>query len=88
MLVGLAIVCILANILLLLPGFKFNFLLDGHVTREATWGTGIWSSGILVDVFPAGIQRSGPAELGVLLLGQCDRPGPGAPVPLQHLLWN
>ncbi|XP_059931881.1 transmembrane 4 L6 family member 5 isoform X1 [Gadus macrocephalus] len=47
-LVSLSIICILANILLLLPGFNIHFLLEGHVTREATWSTGIWSSGILV----------------------------------------
>ncbi|CAL8352193.1 unnamed protein product [Lota lota] len=50
MLVALAIICILANVLLLLPGLNIYFLLKGHVTREATWGTGIWSSGILVLV--------------------------------------
>uniref|UniRef100_A0A8C5CYG6 Uncharacterized protein n=1 Tax=Gadus morhua TaxID=8049 RepID=A0A8C5CYG6_GADMO len=49
MLVSLSIICILANILLLLPGFNIHFLLEGHVTREATWSTGIWSSGILKD---------------------------------------
>ncbi|XP_056467951.1 transmembrane 4 L6 family member 1 [Gadus chalcogrammus] len=50
MLVSLSIICILANILLLLPGFNIYFLLEGHVTRQATWSTGIWSSGILVLV--------------------------------------
>nr|XP_057935635.1 transmembrane 4 L6 family member 5 [Doryrhamphus excisus]XP_057935636.1 transmembrane 4 L6 family member 5 [Doryrhamphus excisus] len=47
-LVPLATVCMLANILLLLPEMKLRFLLEGHVTREATWATGLWSSGVLV----------------------------------------
>ncbi|XP_056295411.1 transmembrane 4 L6 family member 5 [Pseudoliparis swirei] len=47
-LVALAIVCMLSNILLLLPELKFHFLLEGHVTREATWATGLWGSGFLV----------------------------------------
>ncbi|KAF7658213.1 hypothetical protein LDENG_00016300 [Lucifuga dentata] len=38
----------LANILLLLPGLQVHFLLEGHVTREATWATGLWGSGFLV----------------------------------------
>uniref|UniRef100_A0A8C2X124 Si:dkey-83h2.3 n=1 Tax=Cyclopterus lumpus TaxID=8103 RepID=A0A8C2X124_CYCLU len=49
-LVALAIVCMLSNILLLLPELKFHFLLEGHVTREATWATGLWGSGFLVCV--------------------------------------
>ncbi|XP_034024833.1 transmembrane 4 L6 family member 5 [Thalassophryne amazonica] len=47
-LVPLAIVCMLSNILLLFPELKYNFLLEGHVTREATWATGLWGSGFLV----------------------------------------
>uniref|UniRef100_A0A3Q3FQS4 Si:dkey-83h2.3 n=1 Tax=Labrus bergylta TaxID=56723 RepID=A0A3Q3FQS4_9LABR len=47
-LVPLAIVCMLSNILLLLPELKIDFLLEGHVTREATWATGLWGSGFLV----------------------------------------
>ncbi|XP_039899326.1 transmembrane 4 L6 family member 5 isoform X1 [Simochromis diagramma] len=47
-LVPMAIVCILCNILLLVPELKIQFLLDGHVTREATWATGLWASGFLV----------------------------------------
>ncbi|KAM3616764.1 uncharacterized protein V6R79_023024 [Siganus canaliculatus] len=46
-LVPMAIICMLSNILLLLPDFKTHFLLEGHVTREATWGTGLWASGFL-----------------------------------------
>lgn len=41
-LVPLALVCALSNILLLLPELSTRFLLDGHVTREATWGGGLW----------------------------------------------
>uniref|UniRef100_A0A668AT37 Si:dkey-83h2.3 n=1 Tax=Myripristis murdjan TaxID=586833 RepID=A0A668AT37_9TELE len=48
MLVPLAVVCMLANVLLLLPGLQVHFLLEGHVTREATWATGLWGSGLLV----------------------------------------
>uniref|UniRef100_A0A3Q3W7Y7 Uncharacterized protein n=1 Tax=Mola mola TaxID=94237 RepID=A0A3Q3W7Y7_MOLML len=47
-LIPMAIVCMLANILLLLPDLDVHFLLDGHVTREATWATGLWGSGLLV----------------------------------------
>ncbi|KAM6892581.1 transmembrane 4 L6 family member 5, partial [Xenentodon cancila] len=46
--VPMTIICMLSNILLLLPEFKINFLLEGHVTREATWSTGLWGSGFLV----------------------------------------
>ncbi|KAM9318604.1 LOW QUALITY PROTEIN: transmembrane 4 L6 family member 1 [Pholidichthys leucotaenia] len=49
-LVPMAIVCMLSNILLLLPGLQVHFLLEGHVTREATWATGLWGSGFLVWV--------------------------------------
>ncbi|XP_039985954.1 transmembrane 4 L6 family member 5 isoform X2 [Xiphias gladius] len=47
-LVPMAIICMLSNILLLLPELKIHFLLEGHVTREATWATGLWGSGFLV----------------------------------------
>uniref|UniRef100_A0A3Q2U8A6 Uncharacterized protein n=1 Tax=Fundulus heteroclitus TaxID=8078 RepID=A0A3Q2U8A6_FUNHE len=46
-LVPMAIICMLSNILLLLPELKPRFLLEGHVTREATWATGLWGSGLL-----------------------------------------
>ncbi|XP_029026973.1 transmembrane 4 L6 family member 1-like isoform X2 [Betta splendens] len=47
-LVSTAIICSLANILLLFPGLSSRFLLDRHVTSEATWATGVWGSGLLV----------------------------------------
>uniref|UniRef100_A0A3B4TL41 Si:dkey-83h2.3 n=1 Tax=Seriola dumerili TaxID=41447 RepID=A0A3B4TL41_SERDU len=47
-LVPMAIVCMLSNILLLIPELNIHFLLEGHVTREATWATGLWGSGFLV----------------------------------------
>ncbi|XP_078100698.1 transmembrane 4 L6 family member 1 isoform X1 [Sander vitreus] len=47
-LVATAMVCMLSNVLLLLPDLKIHFLLEGHVTREATWATGLWGSGLLV----------------------------------------
>ncbi|MEQ2201539.1 hypothetical protein XENOCAPTIV_013927, partial [Xenoophorus captivus] len=49
-LVPMAIICMLSNILLLLPELKLHFLLEGHVTREATWATGLWGSGILCNI--------------------------------------
>lgn len=47
-LIPMAIVCMLCNILLLVPGLKIDFLLENHVTREATWATGLWGSGFVV----------------------------------------
>uniref|UniRef100_A0A8C9ZR28 Uncharacterized protein n=1 Tax=Sander lucioperca TaxID=283035 RepID=A0A8C9ZR28_SANLU len=47
-LVATAMVCMLSNVLLLLPNLKIHFLLEGHVTREATWATGLWGSGFLM----------------------------------------
>uniref|UniRef100_A0A3B4TLJ1 Si:dkey-83h2.3 n=1 Tax=Seriola dumerili TaxID=41447 RepID=A0A3B4TLJ1_SERDU len=47
-LVPMAIVCMLSNILLLIPELNIHFLLEGHVTREATWATGLWGSGFLM----------------------------------------
>uniref|UniRef100_A0A3Q3MPV6 Uncharacterized protein n=1 Tax=Mastacembelus armatus TaxID=205130 RepID=A0A3Q3MPV6_9TELE len=47
-LIPMAIVCMLSNMLLLLPELSIQFLLEGHVTREATWATGLWGSGFLV----------------------------------------
>uniref|UniRef100_A0A4W5QTA6 Si:dkey-83h2.3 n=1 Tax=Hucho hucho TaxID=62062 RepID=A0A4W5QTA6_9TELE len=47
-LVPMAFVCMLANGLLLLPDLQARYLLDGHVTREARWGTGLWASGFLM----------------------------------------
>ncbi|XP_006809236.1 transmembrane 4 L6 family member 5 [Neolamprologus brichardi] len=57
-LVPMAIVCILCNILLLVPELKIQFLLDGHVTREATWATGLWGSGFLVLLGARAFVRS------------------------------
>uniref|UniRef100_UPI003AAA3B94 transmembrane 4 L6 family member 5 n=1 Tax=Centroberyx gerrardi TaxID=166262 RepID=UPI003AAA3B94 len=57
-LVPLAVVCMLSNILLLLPGLQLHFLLEGHVTREATWATGLWGSGFLVLVGARGFLIS------------------------------
>ncbi|XP_078786000.1 transmembrane 4 L6 family member 5 [Oryzias latipes] len=47
-LVPMAIVCMLCNTLLLFPELKTHFLLEKHVTREATWATGLWASGLMV----------------------------------------
>lgn len=63
-LVALAIICTVANILLLLPELKVHFLLEGHVTREASWATGLWSSGLLV--------RPQPSTVIFVMLVSCD----------------
>ncbi|XP_055082289.1 transmembrane 4 L6 family member 1-like [Periophthalmus magnuspinnatus] len=47
-LVVLAIVCFLSNLFLLFPNMDTRFLLEGHVTREALWCTGLWGSGLTV----------------------------------------
>ncbi|KAM6932028.1 transmembrane 4 L6 family member 1-like [Lycodopsis pacificus] len=60
-LVVLAIICMLSNILLLLPELKIHFLLEGHVTREATWVTGLWGSGFLVALGARAFVRSSRA---------------------------
>ncbi|XP_042271349.1 transmembrane 4 L6 family member 1 [Thunnus maccoyii] len=57
-LVPLATVCILSNILLLFPELKIHFLLEGHVTREATWVPGLWGSGLLVLLGARAFVRS------------------------------
>ncbi|XP_035477889.2 transmembrane 4 L6 family member 5 isoform X3 [Scophthalmus maximus] len=57
-LVPMAIICILSNILLLLPELKIHFLLEGHVTREAKWATGLWGSGFLVLLGARAFVRS------------------------------
>ncbi|XP_029282811.1 transmembrane 4 L6 family member 5 [Cottoperca gobio] len=57
-LVPMAIVCMLSNILLLLPELKIHFLLEGHVTREATWAPGLWGSGFLVLLAARAFLRS------------------------------
>uniref|UniRef100_A0A8C2FIX2 Uncharacterized protein n=1 Tax=Cyprinus carpio TaxID=7962 RepID=A0A8C2FIX2_CYPCA len=48
-LIPTAIVCMLANALLLFPDLKHQYLTENHVTREAMWGSGIWASGLLVS---------------------------------------
>ncbi|XP_008286241.1 transmembrane 4 L6 family member 5 [Stegastes partitus] len=57
-LVPMAIVCMLANVLLLFPDLKVHFLLEGHVTREASWATGVWGSGIMVLLGARGFIQS------------------------------
>ncbi|XP_060929851.1 transmembrane 4 L6 family member 1-like [Limanda limanda] len=61
-LVPMAIICMLSNILLLFPELKTNFLLEGHVTREATWATGLWASGFLVLLGARASVRSSGAR--------------------------
>ncbi|KAI1893835.1 hypothetical protein AGOR_G00127760 [Albula goreensis] len=57
-LVPLAIVCMLANALLLFPNLQPGYLLEGNVTQEARWGTGLWASGFLVLVAAQGFVSS------------------------------
>lgn len=59
-LIPMAIICIVCNSLLLFPNLKANFLLEGHVTAEATWGTGFWGSGFVVclHVFVCWLQNN------------------------------
>lgn len=45
----LAVVSALANLLLLFPGLTYKYLIENHVTPEATWCTGIWASGFVVS---------------------------------------
>ncbi|XP_068173066.1 transmembrane 4 L6 family member 5 [Antennarius striatus] len=74
LLVPTAIVCMLSNILLLLPDLDPHFLLEGHVTREATWATGLWASGLLVLVksrhFLRGSETKGCWEFRSQMLAQ------------------
>ncbi|KAM9820273.1 transmembrane 4 L6 family member 5 [Neosynchiropus ocellatus] len=49
-LIPLAIISMVSNVLLLLPELTVRFLQEGHVTREATWATGLWGSGVLILV--------------------------------------
>ncbi|KAM9732740.1 transmembrane 4 L6 family member 1 isoform 1-T2 [Menidia menidia] len=59
-LVPMATACLLANLLLLCPELSFHFLLEGHVTREATWAPGVWGSGLLVLLAARAFIRSKP----------------------------
>lgn len=49
-LIPIAVVCMVANVLLLFPDMKSQYLTESHVTREAMWGSGIWASGLLVGL--------------------------------------
>ncbi|XP_024297787.1 transmembrane 4 L6 family member 5 isoform X1 [Oncorhynchus tshawytscha] len=73
-LVPMAFVCMLANGLLLLPDLQARYLLDGHVTREARWGTGLWASGFLVLIgargFVIGSSREGCCAYRIEMLCQ------------------
>uniref|UniRef100_A0A3B3ZDS0 Uncharacterized protein n=1 Tax=Periophthalmus magnuspinnatus TaxID=409849 RepID=A0A3B3ZDS0_9GOBI len=58
-LVVLAIVCFLSNLFLLFPNMDTRFLLEGHVTREALWCTGLWGSGLTQNPL---VQEDGRAS--------------------------
>ncbi|XP_036391845.1 transmembrane 4 L6 family member 1 [Megalops cyprinoides] len=57
-LVPMAILSMVANALLLFPNLKVHYLLEGHVTREALWGTGLWASGFLILLAARGFVSS------------------------------
>uniref|UniRef100_W5MUA5 Transmembrane 4 L six family member 19 n=1 Tax=Lepisosteus oculatus TaxID=7918 RepID=W5MUA5_LEPOC len=48
LLIPLALVSMLANTLLLFPNLQSRYLREGHITKYATLGTGLWASGLLV----------------------------------------
>uniref|UniRef100_A0A3Q2EBK7 Uncharacterized protein n=1 Tax=Cyprinodon variegatus TaxID=28743 RepID=A0A3Q2EBK7_CYPVA len=85
-LIPMAIICMLSNILLLLPELKPHFLLEGHVTREATWATGLWGSGFLVrssgSCVSLGCFHSGLSQGPLCLYNSSS--GLTWGVPLQH----
>ncbi|XP_026790553.1 transmembrane 4 L6 family member 1 [Pangasianodon hypophthalmus] len=54
----LAVVSTLANLLLLFPGLTYKYLLENHVTPEATWCAGIWASGFVVLVAARGFASN------------------------------
>lgn len=64
-LVPLAIICILANVLLLFPDLQTKYLLEGHVTSEARWSTGIWASGVLVRMLFFFFRREAESKMDV-----------------------
>uniref|UniRef100_A0A8C1PI77 Si:dkey-83h2.3 n=1 Tax=Cyprinus carpio TaxID=7962 RepID=A0A8C1PI77_CYPCA len=64
-LIPIAIVCMLANALLLFPDLKYQYLTENHVTREAMWCSGIWASGLLV------LRKLGYTCLAILAAGLC-----------------
>uniref|UniRef100_A0A8C7YZ78 Uncharacterized protein n=1 Tax=Oryzias sinensis TaxID=183150 RepID=A0A8C7YZ78_9TELE len=72
-LVPMAIVCMLCNTLLLFPELKPHFLLEKHVTREATWATGLWASGLMVctSTEPHWIFTSPPSQVCVCVQMLC-----------------
>uniref|UniRef100_A0A673H7F9 Si:dkey-83h2.3 n=1 Tax=Sinocyclocheilus rhinocerous TaxID=307959 RepID=A0A673H7F9_9TELE len=80
-LIPTAIVCMLANALLLFPDLKYQYLTENHVTREAMWCSGIWASGLLVMfwgifvyIFFCGFQvlrKLGYTCLAILAAGLC-----------------
>uniref|UniRef100_A0A3B3TLQ4 Uncharacterized protein n=1 Tax=Poecilia latipinna TaxID=48699 RepID=A0A3B3TLQ4_9TELE len=70
-LVPMVIICMVSNILLLFPEMTYHYLFDGHVTREATWATGLWASGFLLYLY---FQMFGLALyscLGLLAAAAC-----------------
>ncbi|XP_057207606.1 transmembrane 4 L6 family member 5 [Triplophysa rosa] len=54
-LIPMAVVCMVANVLLLFPDMNYRYLIEHHVTKEALWCCGIWASGFLVLVAVRGL---------------------------------
>ncbi|KAJ7995093.1 hypothetical protein DPEC_G00240990 [Dallia pectoralis] len=73
-LISLAVVCILANGLLLFPDLQARYMLEGHVTREARLGTGLWASGLLIVIvsrgFIIGSSKKGQCAFRIEMLSQ------------------
>uniref|UniRef100_A0A8C2AKV5 Si:dkey-83h2.3 n=1 Tax=Cyprinus carpio TaxID=7962 RepID=A0A8C2AKV5_CYPCA len=70
-LIPIAIVCMLANALLLFPDLKYQYLTENHVTREAMWCSGIWASGLLVSSSVLFFCLLGYTCLAILAAGLC-----------------
>uniref|UniRef100_A0A671S5U1 Si:dkey-83h2.3 n=1 Tax=Sinocyclocheilus anshuiensis TaxID=1608454 RepID=A0A671S5U1_9TELE len=64
-LIPTAIVCMLANALLLFPDLKYQYLTENHVTREAMWYL------ILIDNMIKVLRKLGYACLVILAAGLC-----------------
>ncbi|MFT7819143.1 transmembrane 4 L6 family member 5-like [Arapaima gigas] len=73
-LVPMAILCMVANTLLLFPNLETRYLLEHHVTREAVWSSGLWASGLLVLLaarsFMSSSLRKGCCSFRMEMLGQ------------------
>uniref|UniRef100_A0A8B9NRS4 Transmembrane 4 L6 family member 1 n=1 Tax=Apteryx owenii TaxID=8824 RepID=A0A8B9NRS4_APTOW len=63
-LLTLGMLSIVANILLLFPGWAWKYLADGHITKQAKAVPGIWGGGITVSSAFLSVVLSKLALLG------------------------